>query len=51
MNKKIFGIKISTILTFFVCIIVALAIWMLVKYKTDIGAVESAIGIFMPGLT
>ena len=50
MNKKIFGIKISTILTAFVCIVVAFMIWMLVKYKTDINA-ETAIGVFCRKLT
>ncbi len=38
MNKKIFGIKVSTILTAFVCLLVSLVVWMLVKYKLDLGA-------------
>ena len=46
MNKKIFGIKISTILTSFACLVIAIGIWMLVKYKLDIGAESSAIGYF-----
>ena len=46
MNKKIFGIKISTILTAFVCIVVAIMIWLLVKYKTDINA-ESLSAFFV----
>lgn len=46
MNKKIFGIKISTILTAFVCIIVALSVWMLVKYEMDKDTAASAIGVF-----
>ena len=41
MNKKIFGIKISTILTAFACIIIATMIWLLVKYKTDVSAAAS----------
>ncbi len=32
MNKKIFGIKISTILTAIICLIIATLIWLLVKY-------------------
>lgn len=32
MNKKIFGIKISTILQAVLCIIVAFVIWFAVKY-------------------
>ena len=35
MNKKLFGIKISTIFTFIICLIVAVVIWMLVKYQFD----------------
>jgi hypothetical protein len=46
MNKKIFGIKISTILTSVACVVIALGIWMLVKYKLDISAGNSAIGYF-----
>lgn len=46
MKKKIFGIKISTLLTAFACIIVAFLIWMLVKYRTDLNAADSAIGVF-----
>jgi len=42
MNKKIFGIKLGTILTVFVCVLVAVAVWMLVKYHTDSSAVASA---------
>ena len=33
MNKKIFGIKISTILTALACLIVSLFIWITVKYN------------------
>ena len=46
MKKKLFGIRISTILTAFVCVVVALLIWMIVKYKMDLNAVKSAVGIF-----
>lgn len=42
MKKKIFGIKISTILTAFICIVVAFLIWMLVKYKMDLNEAVSA---------
>lgn len=33
MNKKVLGIKIGTILTAFVCLIVSFVVWMLVKYS------------------
>ena len=51
MNKKIFGIKIGTILTAVACLVIAIAIWMLVKYKMDISAGSPAIGIIMPQVT
>ena len=38
MNKKILGIKVGTILTAFVCLLVSLVVWMLVKYNLDLGA-------------
>ena len=36
MNKRIFGIKIGTLLTAFMCFIIAFAIWMIVKYNVDV---------------
>ncbi len=36
MNKRIFGIKISTILTAVVCLVAAVVIWTMVKYQLDI---------------
>ncbi len=33
MNKRIFGIRIGTIVTVVVCIAVAVALWMIAKYK------------------
>lgn len=41
MNKKIFGIKIGTILTFIICLTVAILIWAMVKYQLSLDA-ESA---------
>ena len=38
MNKKIFSIKIGTILTFIVCLAVAIAIWAMVKYQMGLNA-------------
>jgi len=38
MNKKIFGIKVGTILTAFICLIVSIVVWLLVKYKMDLGS-------------
>ena len=35
MNKKIFGIKISTILTALGCIAIAFVIWVIAKYNID----------------
>ena len=37
MNKKIFGIRLGTIITMIACIAVALAIWMIVNYKISVG--------------
>lgn len=33
MNKKIFGIKISTILSVLLCFVFAVAFWLFVKYS------------------
>ena len=33
MNKKILGMKLGTLVGGFICLAVALVIWMLVKYK------------------
>lgn len=38
MKKRIFGIKLGTILTAVVCLAVAFAIWMVVKYRADLNA-------------
>ncbi len=46
MKKRIFGIKLSTVLTFFVCLAVAFAIWMLVSYRSDLGAMVSSLHLF-----
>ncbi len=35
MNKKIFSIKISTILTAIACLVIAVLIWLIVKYNDD----------------
>ena len=35
MNKKIFGIKLGTILSAVICLFLALVIWMLVKYQLE----------------
>ena len=32
MNKRILGIKVSTMLAFAVCLLASVVIWMLVKY-------------------
>ena len=46
MNKKIFGIKLSTILTVFVCLVIALVVWMLVEYDLN----NSKVAFFLPQL-
>jgi len=46
MKKRIFGIKIGTVLTFFVCLIIAFAIWMIVNYRADVGALISSFRAF-----
>ena len=38
MNKKIFGIKIGTIITAIVCLVVSMLIWMLVNYSLELNA-------------
>ena len=43
MNKKIFGIKIGTILTFIVCLVIAIALWAMVKYQSSLNAEAAGI--------
>lgn len=45
MNKKLFGIKISTILTAIACLLIAFAIWVVVKYNIEYSALERDIAI------
>ena len=35
MNKKILGIKLGTILQFFVCVVLAFIIWFVVQYTNS----------------
>ena len=46
MKKRIFGIKLGTVLTFFVCLVIAFAIWMIVHYRADVGALISSFCVF-----
>jgi hypothetical protein len=46
MNKKFFGIKLSTILTFVICLVVSFVIWMLVKYQLDSKNAEAVFSSF-----
>ena len=50
MNKKILGMKLGTVLVGFICLAVALVIWMLVKYSLNTGApdADAAFSIFGP---
>lgn len=43
MNKKLFGIRVGTIITFIVCVIVAIAVWF---YAEITAAPESAFGFY-----
>ena len=36
MNKKIFGIKVSTILTAIGCVVAAMALWIVANYRLDV---------------
>lgn len=47
MNKKIFGIKLSTVLTAFVCLVVAILVWLTVEY-VNIDNAESALSFGAP---
>ncbi len=42
MDKKIFGIRIGTILTALVCFITAVVIWIYVEYDKALDSAESA---------
>ena len=44
MDKKLFGIKISTYLQIFVCLIIAFCVWFFAKYITSPSTEETAIG-------
>ena len=41
MNKKFLGIKLSTIFTVFICLILAVIVWMLVNYNLSSGEAVS----------
>lgn len=46
MDKKIFGIRIGTIISFVVCLIVAVLIWLYASYVSDAEASEALLGCF-----
>ena len=48
MNKKIFGIRVGTIITFIVCIIVAIVVWL---YAEITNSPETASTLFEALLT
>ena len=55
MNKKIFGIKLGTILTALGCIAIAFVIWIIAKYNIDFPSddgsdVSAALRFFRGGL-
>ena len=41
MNKKIFGIKIKTYLQMFLCLLVAVAVWLFVQYTNMRNSAEN----------
>jgi hypothetical protein len=43
MNKKLFGIRVGTIITFIVCVIVAIAVWF---YAEITATSETALGFY-----
>ena len=48
MKKRFFGIKLNTVLTVTLCLVAAVAFWLLVKYteSTDLVTALSAVGNF-----
>ena len=54
MNKKILGIKLSTILTALACIVIAFFIWVVAKYNISYQSAkeldENAVVCFFNGL-
>ncbi len=42
MNKKILGIRIGTLLQFFVCIVLAFIIWFVVQYTNSQAEADTA---------
>jgi hypothetical protein len=47
MNKRLFGIKISTILSVFLCLVFAIFFWLLVKYtEYDPSAIFRAVTVY-----
>ena len=49
MNKKIFGIKISILLTIVTCLFVSLAIWLLVEHNDQNSSEDSEECVFSEG--
>jgi hypothetical protein len=52
MNKKNFGIRIGTVVTVILCMIAAIAFWLLARYNLKIngGAALSLFGVIFEGL-
>ena len=46
MNKKILGIKLSTILTAIGCIAIAFVIWVIAKYNIDYPSLNATDSLF-----
>ncbi len=48
MNKKIFGIKIGTMISFVVCIVVAFCIWLYANYISASDVATSFVHALIP---
>ena len=48
MNKKIFGIKIGPLLVALVCLLVAVVIWMFVKYNMNLQGINELFALLHP---
>lgn len=46
MDKKLFGIKLSTYVNFFVCFVIAFIVWVVAKY-IEVSSTESAVVDFL----
>ena len=50
MNKKILGIRLGTLLTILGCLMAALVIWVLAKYRSEISDSNETAAMIISGL-